>query len=324
MKSTHEGKGENDMIAVPKKLDNIQKISEFDVINQDPSLKNYEWNIKHRLDHFHNQIEQIEKNEKSLMDFAHSYKTMGLVVQDNNDIVYKEYAPGAKGIAIFGEFNNWNRDQYWLQRDQFGFWTIRLPNVDGEPMIKHNTKVKVSVVLANNQKADRNPIWSRYLIQNKQTFLFDTVFWNQPKKYEWVSQPHLPKPSSLRIYECHVGMSSNDCKVSSYREFADNIIPRIKRTWYTAIQLMAIMEHVDYASFGYHVSNFYAIASRCGTPEDLKYMIDVAHQNGLYVLINIIYSHASSNVSDGLNLWDGTDYLYFHSGFKYIYLVEHV
>ena len=116
-----EGKGENDMIAVPKKLDNIQKISEFDVINQDPSLMNYEWNIKHRLDHFHNQIEQIEKNEKSLMDFAHSYKTMGLVVQDNNDIVYKEYAPGAKGIAIFGEFNNWNRDQYWLQRDQFGF-----------------------------------------------------------------------------------------------------------------------------------------------------------------------------------------------------------
>ena len=74
-----EGKGENDMIAVPKKLDNIQKISEFDVINQDPSLKNYEWNIKHRLDHFHNQIEQIEKNEKSLMDFAHSYKTMGLM-----------------------------------------------------------------------------------------------------------------------------------------------------------------------------------------------------------------------------------------------------
>ena len=60
-----EGKGENDMIAVPKKLDNIQKISDFDVINQDLSLKNYEWNIKHRLDHFHNQIEQIEKNEKS-------------------------------------------------------------------------------------------------------------------------------------------------------------------------------------------------------------------------------------------------------------------
>ena len=82
-----EGKGENDMIAVPKKLDNIKKISDFDLINQDPSLKNYEWNIKHRLEHFYHQIEKIEKNEKSLMDFAHSYKNMGLIVQDNNDII---------------------------------------------------------------------------------------------------------------------------------------------------------------------------------------------------------------------------------------------
>ena len=71
-----EGKGENDMIAVPKKLDNIKKISDFDLINQDPSLKNYEWNIKHRLEHFHHQIELIEKNEN-----------MGLIVQDNNDII---------------------------------------------------------------------------------------------------------------------------------------------------------------------------------------------------------------------------------------------
>lgn len=82
-----EGKGENDMIAVPKKLDNIKKISDFDLINQDPSIKNYEWNIKHCLEHFHHQIELIEKNEKSLMDFAHSYKNMGLIVQDNNDII---------------------------------------------------------------------------------------------------------------------------------------------------------------------------------------------------------------------------------------------
>ena len=299
---------------VPKKPEEVKPISEFELINQDPSLKNYEWNIKHRVEHFKRQLETIEKNEKSLIDFANSYKHMGLILQENNDIIYKEYAPGARGIAIFGEFNNWNRDQYWLTRDQFGFWSITLPNVDGEPMIKHNTKVKVSVVLANGNKEDRNPIWSRYLIQNKQTFLFDTVFWNPPQKYEWKSETHRPKPKSLRIYECHVGMSSNDCKVSTYREFADNVIPRIKKTGYTAIQLMAIMEHVDYASFGYHVSNFFAIASRCGTPEDLKYMIDVAHQNGLFVLIDIIYSHASSNVSDGINLWDGTDYLYFHSG----------
>lgn len=269
---------------------------------------NYEWNIKKRVDHYHNQMDQIVKNEKDFLKFCHSYKTMGLNIQPNNDIIYREFAPSAKGLAVFGDFNNWNRDEYWLKRDEFGTWEITLPSVNGEPCIKHKTKVKVKVILANNKHEDRNPIWSRYLLQNKDTVLFDSIFWNPPDKYEWKSPNHVPRPKSLRIYECHVGMSSLDPKVSTYREFADNVIPRIVKTGYTAIQLMAVMEHVDYASFGYLVSNFFAIASRCGTPEDLMYLIDTAHKNGLFVLIDMIHSHASNNVSDGLNMWDGTDY----------------
>ena len=291
------------------------KLSKFELINQDPSLKSYEWAIERRCNHYKDQLNQIEKNEKSLEEFASSYKTMGLHALPNGDILYKEYAPGAKGIALFGEFNGWNRDQYWAKRDQFGFWTLTIPNDNGEPRIKHNTKVKCLVVTCNEERVDRNPIWSTYLVQNKQSFIYDSVFWNPPEKYEWkYPKPHMDIPKSLRIYECHVGMSSFDQKVSTYREFADTIIPRIKRTGYTAIQLMAIMEHANYASFGYHVNNFFAIASRSGTPEDLMYLIDKAHEAGLFVLIDIVHSHASSNVADGFNNWDGTDYLYFHSG----------
>jgi 1,4-alpha-glucan branching enzyme len=113
-----------------------------------------------------------------------------------------------------------------------------------------------------------------------------------------------------------VGMSSIEPKVSTYREFADTILPKIKKSGYNVVQLMAIMEHAYYGSFGYHVTNFFAISSRSGNPEDLKYLIDKAHEMGLYVLIDIIHSHASSNVLDGFNLFDGTDYLYFHSGAK--------
>ena len=291
-----------------------KKISDFELINQDPSLKNYEWAIRRRVDHYKNQLNQIEVNEKSLENFANSYKTMGLNVLENGDVLYREYAPGAKGIALFGEFNGWNRDQYWAKRDKYGFWELTIPNVDGKPRIEHNTKVKCNVVLANGQRADRNPIWCRYLVQNKESLIFDCVFWNPPEPYQWKNPPHVKTPKSLRIYECHVGMSSFDMKVSTYREFADTIIPRIVRTGYTAIQLMAIMEHVNYASFGYHVNNFYAIASRSGTPEDLKYLVDTAHENGLFVIMDIVHSHASSNVADGFNNWDGTDYLYFHGG----------
>lgn len=174
--------------------------------------------------------------------------------------------------------------------------------------------MKVNLTLANGKKEDRNPIWTRYLRQNKDSFLYDTVFWNPLEPYEWVNEGFLPRPKSLRIYEAHVGMSSMEGKVATYREFADNVLPRIKDAGYTAVQLMAIMEHAYYASFGYHVTNFFAISERSGTPDDFKYLIDTAHGLGIYVIMDIIHSHASSNVLDGLNLFDGTDYLYFHGG----------
>ena len=287
------------------------KISEYDLINQDPYLKNFEWAIKRRNEHFKNQLKQIETNEVSLENFANSYQQMGLHLLPNNDIKYREYAPGARGIALFGEFNNWNRDQYWAKRDQYGFWELIIPNDNGQPRIKHGTKVKCNVVLSNGNWADRNPIWIEFLYQNKQSLIFDGVFWNPDEKYEWkYPEKHLKKPRSLRIYEAHVGMSSFDPKVSTYREFADNILPRIKRTGYTAVQLMAIMHHANYASFGYHVNNFFAISSLFGTPEDLMYLVDKGHQLGLFMIMDIVHSHASSNVDDGFNYWDGTDYLY--------------
>ena len=76
---------------------------------------------------------------------------------------------------------------------------------------------------------------------------------------------------------------------------------------------MAVMEHAYYASFGYQVTSFFAASSRFGTPEELKYLIDVAHKNGIYMLLDIVHSHASKNVLDGLNQFDGTDACFFHS-----------
>ena len=293
------------------------KISEYDIINQDPSLKDYEWCIKRRNEHFKRTLNEIERNEKSLIDFARSYETMGVHVMPNGEIVYREYAPGCKGVSLFGDFNNWNKEQYWAIKNSFGRWELIIPSDNGQPRIKHNQKIKANVVLTNNNWETRNPIWSHYLIQNKQSFIFDSVLWNPEKKYEWkYPKPHLSKPKTLRVYESHVGMATKEQKVGSYREFADNVIPRIKKVGYNAVQLMAIMEHADYASFGYHVNNLFAVASRFGTPEELMYLIDTAHQNGIFVIMDIVHSHASNNVNDGFNYWDGTDYLYFHGGDK--------
>ena len=255
-KEEKEQKPEEDKNKKPSQPEGPKKISEFDLINQDPYLKNFEWAIKRRNEHFKNLLHQIESNEKSLENFSNSYQNMGLHVLPNGDIKYREYAPGARGIALFGEFNNWNRDQYWAKRDQYGFWELIIPNEDGKPRIKHKTKVKCNVVLNNGQWADRNPIWIEYLYQNTQSLIFDGVFWNPEEKYVWkYPKKHMPRPRSLRIYEAHVGMSSFYPKITTYKDFAENILPRIKKLGYTAVQLMAIMHHANYASFGYHVNN---------------------------------------------------------------------
>ncbi|KAA6383259.1 MAG: Alpha-amylase, partial [Streblomastix strix] len=110
----------------------------------------------------------------------------------------------------------------------------------------------------------------------------------------------------------HIGMSiEEEGKVNSYRNAADTLIPYIKSIGYNSIQLMGIMEHAYYASFGYQVTSFFSIAGRCGLPSDLQYFIDIAHSHGLIVILDLIHAHASKNTLDGLNNFDfGQEYGY--------------
>ena len=110
-------------------------------------------------------------------------------------------------------------------------------------------------------------------------------------------------------------MSSEAHAVASYRHFADDVLPRVKAGGFNTVQLMGVQEHALYSSFGYQVTSPFAPSHRCGTPEDLKYLIDTAHGTGLRVLLDVVHSHASSNVMDGLNMYDGTDSCYFHSDY---------
>lgn len=147
--------------------------------------------------------------------------------------------------------------------------------------------------------------------------IYDAVFWNPPASERYTfKHPRPPKPVNLKIYEAHVGIASPEPRVASYREFTQNNLPRIKELGYNAVQLMAIQEHAYYGSFGYQITSFFAPSSRYGTPDELKELIDTAHSLGITVLLDIVHSHACKNVLDGLNMFDGTDYCYFHGGVK--------
>ncbi|QLQ82554.1 hypothetical protein HG537_0H03170 [Torulaspora globosa] len=262
---------------------------------------------------------------QSLTKFARdSYLAYGIHAdQQSKQIRYREWAPNAKRAFLIGEFNHWNETSHELKdKDEFGNFSITIPpNSNGEFAIPHDSKIKVMFILPDDSKIYRIPAWiTRATQPDKATAkafgpAYEGRFWNPPNPYKFVHQ----RPSfnehtdSLRIYEAHIGISSPEPKVATYREFTQNVLPRIKKLGYDAIQLMAIMEHAYYASFGYQVTNFFAISSRFGTPEDLKELIDTAHGMGILVLLDVVHSHASKNVEDGLNRFDGSDHQYFHS-----------
>lgn len=187
------------------------------------------------------------------------------------------------------------------------------------PLLKYGKLIivcKISLVLPNGERIDRLPAWIKYVTQDLSVSpAYDARFWNPPAEEKYVFKHSRPKkPLSARVYEAHVGISSPELRVTTYKEFTKTMLPRIKDLGYNVIQLMAVMEHAYYASFGYQVNNFFAASSRYGPPEDLKELIDTAHGLGLVVLLDVVHSHASKNVLDGLNEFDGTDHQYFHAG----------
>mgnify|MGYP001059472609 FL=1 len=282
------------------------------VVIDDSSLEHYNSKITERYERYLAKKREIENVEGSVAEFAKGYEKFG-IHKTPEGIVYKEWAPGASALCLFGDFNDWRRHEFQGSRDEFGVWTVQIPNKQGEYPIKHGQRLKAGLTLANGEQAERIPAWANYTVQNVETTLYDAVFWDPPTSYEW-KYPLPDPPRSLKVYECHIGMSSEHGVVNTYTDFTEHVLPKIVETGYTAIQLMAIMEHVYYGSFGYHVTNFFAVSSRYGTPDDLKKLIDTAHSYGVYVFLDMIHSHASSNVLDGLNHFDGTDHQYFHEG----------
>ena len=218
---------------------------------------------------------------------------------------------------LIGDFNGWNRDSHEMKKDNYGVFEISLPQQHGKPAIEHDSKLKVSFVVPNDHaRQERIPAWITRVTQDLSVSpVYDARFWNPPHKYQF-KNARPPKPKSARIYEAHVGISSPDMKVATYTEFTRNTLPRIRDLGYNTIQLMAIMEHAYYASFGYQINSFFAASSRYGFPDELKELIDVAHGMGITVLLDVVHSHASKNVLDGLNMFDNSDHLYFHEGAK--------
>ncbi|KAF2196705.1 alpha-glucan branching enzyme [Delitschia confertaspora ATCC 74209] len=289
------------------------------IVELDPYLEPFKDALRSRYTKAQQWLKKIDETEGGMEKFTRGYEKFGFQVKDNGDVVYREWAPNALRAYLIGDFNNWNRDATPMTKDNYGVWEVTVPGKNGKPAIPHDSKIKISLVVPNDHaRQERIPAWIKRVTQDLNVSpVYDARFWNPPKEEKYVfKNKKPPKPQSARIYEAHVGISSPEPRVATYKEFTKNILPRIKHLGYNVIQLMAIMEHAYYASFGYQINSFFAASSRYGLPDDLKELIDTAHGMGITVLLDVVHSHASKNVLDGLNMFDGSDHLYFHEGAK--------
>lgn len=288
---------------------NIKK-TDYKILEIDPWLEPFARDIELRMDHYDEVRTGLLGGGKDLKSFANGHKKFG-IFRTKDGWLYREWAPGADALNLIGDFNNWNRTSHPLSLRPGGIWEIELK---GKDALKTGQRIKVQVI-RNGRTFDRIPLYIHRVVQDKNDKSFVGEIWEPEKKFRWTdANSRERKTSPLLIYETHVGMAQEKGDIGTYREFADNILPRIVEDGYTAIQLMAIQEHPYYASFGYQVTNFFAASSWYGTPNDLKYLINKAHNLGLAVLLDVVHSHASANTAEGINMFDGTRTQFFNSG----------
>ena len=282
----------------------------YRILELNPQLVPFSDNIDLRMNLYRNTKNRLLTAGQDLKDFANGHNFYGFHHVEGG-WYYREWAPSADQLYLEGEFNNWNPTSHPMKRLDGENWELYLP---GDDTLWHGCKVK-TVVDYHGSRTEHLPLYIRRVIQNKSNNTFDAEVVDDRRAFPWTDQDFVGE-DQLYIYEAHVGMAQEEGRIGTYREFATKVLPRIKKAGYNTVQLMAIMEHPYYGSFGYQVSNFFAASSWFGHPEDLKYLVNRAHKLGIRVLLDLVHSHAVKNTAEGINMFDGTVWQFFHDGEK--------
>ncbi|MBP0963048.1 MAG: 1,4-alpha-glucan-branching enzyme, partial [Oscillospiraceae bacterium] len=257
----------------------------YKIFEYDPYLKPFENDIEQRMLRYKNKKKELLGDNMSLLDFANGHEYFGFH-KAKEGWYYREWAPGADAMYIMGDMNGWNPTGIPMTKKGNGTFEVLLKD---ENALYHGCKVK-AVVEKDGQRMERIPLYARRVVQDPVNYSWAAEIVDE-QPYKWKKKKFAPN-KNLFIYECHVGMAQEKEGIGSYAEFTENILPRIKELGYNCIQIMAIMEHPYYGSFGYQVSSFFAASSRYGLPNDLKKLIDTAHGMGIAVLLDVVHSHA--------------------------------
>ena len=276
----------------------------------DPYLLPYVDRLSERMQRARDAERRLAGAGTTLADFASGHEYFGLHFR-GGQWVFREWAPNADAVSLAGDFNGWRETpEFALERaGSAGVWERTWP----ADALRHGQLYKLKMRW-NGGGGDRLPAWGRRIVQDERTKIFCAQVWNPPEPYAWRIPRFRRDFHAPLIYEAHIGMAQEEGKVGTFAEFRERVLPRIVEAGYNTIQFMAIQEHPYYGSFGYHVTNFFAVSSRFGTPEEFKALVDAAHSAGLAVIIDIVHSHSAKNEVEGLSRFDGTLHQFFHQG----------
>ena len=226
-------------------------------------------------------------------------------VQDGEQgYLFRVYAPEAEKVSVMGEFNDWNRDADYMTRDEQGIWEKFIPNIPEYAAYKYSVWAKSGDVF---DKSDPYGFHFETRPGNAtKAYDIDGYEWGDASWLDW-RKKHLPYSNPVNIYECHLGSwkMHEDGNFYSYRQLADELVPYVKEMGYTHIEFMPLTEYPFDGSWGYQVMGYFAPTSRYGTPKDLMYLIDKAHQAGLGVIMDWVPAHFPKD-GCGLVEFDGS------------------
>lgn len=288
----------------------------------DPALEPYRSFLQRRSHTFLAELERIRSSYGSLRAYAGLHLSLGAHRVNGPEGPFwrwREYMPNAESLWLTTDRLQFQRHaKFRFQRMADGVFELRLP----ETALEHGTYVELRLIPAHPQRKNgrqhalkRVPAFAQWVEQNAVVpEQWCARLWAPPQSYRFRNRRPVRAPFP-RIYEAHVGMAQSaeehhGDSVGSYAAFTRRILPRIRADGYTAVQLMGILEHPLYRSFGYQVSGYFAPSSRYGTPDEFRELVDAAHGLGLSVILDVPHGHASPNTEQGLARYDGGSYFF--------------
>ena len=213
-------------------------------------------------------------------------------VQDEDGVLFAVWAPNATRLSVVGDFNDWQPGAHPLRKrgDGTGIWEGFIPGLEQGALYKYRVESRQGRYRAN--KGD--PFARRWELPSGTA----SVVWRPEHDWqdqEWMARRgrHNALDAPWSIYELHLGSwrRGEDNRFLSYRELAGPLAEYAGHMGYTHVELMPVTEHPFYGSWGYQTIGYFAPTARYGLPEDLMYLIDHLHRNGIGVLLDVVPSH---------------------------------